>query len=221
MNNHVLLNKPPTLYAILNSIVNFDNENPVKITDLASSARSQIFDFDYPLTKVESKEKFETMILNHFIHRRIGFETVTAFKIHLNVKLNEIMPIYNKMFEMLDGWDLFNDTESETRTLNNYSNNNVKSNANTTNINDNRFSDNPEGMLENVRDAKYVTEYTYNQTNNHASSETKGTSDATEYENITRTRADKIKIYTEFMKNRSSIYGLIFKELDTLFYGLV
>ena len=63
-----------------------------------------------------SKAKFETMILNHFLQRRIGFETVTAFRIQLDVKLNEIMPLYNKMFDALENWEIFNDGEVTTRT---------------------------------------------------------------------------------------------------------
>lgn len=107
--------KPPTLYSILESIVNFDKEEQTKIKDLAKTGRSTIFNFTYPLSTNISKEDFECMILNHFIMRRIGFETVTAFRIQLNVKLNEIMPMYNKMFDMLEGWDIFNDGEKVTR----------------------------------------------------------------------------------------------------------
>ena len=107
--------KPPTLYSILESIVNFDKEDKTKIKDLAKSGRETIFNFTYPLSNKVVKEDFECMILNHFIMRRIGFETVTAFRIQLNVKLNEIMPMYNKMFDMLDGWDIFNDGEVVTR----------------------------------------------------------------------------------------------------------
>ena len=89
-------NLPPTIYTILESIVNPDvdlNEPApeVKIKDLAKAGRSTIFNFDYPLTSNITKEKFETMILNHFLQRRIGFETVTAFRIQLDVKLNEII----------------------------------------------------------------------------------------------------------------------------------
>ena len=67
-------NIPPTLYSILNSIVNFENEDPVKIKDLARYGRSKIFDFDYPLSQYANKEEFECMILNHYIMRRIGYE---------------------------------------------------------------------------------------------------------------------------------------------------
>ena len=88
-------NIPPTLYALLNSIVNFDSETKTKIKDLASAGRSEIFDFTYPLSEKVEREDFEVLILNHFLMRCIGYDTLTAFKIALNVKLNEIMPIYN------------------------------------------------------------------------------------------------------------------------------
>ena len=105
---------PPTLYRLLNSIVNYDAEEQTKIKDLAREGREEIFDFEYPLSTHVEKEDFEVMILNHFLMRRIGYDTLNAFKIALNVKLNEVMPIYNKMFDMLDGWDLFNELEPES-----------------------------------------------------------------------------------------------------------
>ena len=99
--------KPPTIYTILESIVNYGKDEKTKIKDLAKEGRTTIFDFDYPLTNKISKQDFECMILNHFLMRRIGFETVTAFKIQLNVKINEIMPVYNKMFDAISNWDIF------------------------------------------------------------------------------------------------------------------
>lgn len=102
---------PPTIYSILESIVNYGKDDKTKIKDLAKVGRSEIFDFDYPLTDNIKKEDFETMILNKFLMRRIGFETLTAFKIQLNVKLNEIMPMYNKMFDAIENWDILNDGE--------------------------------------------------------------------------------------------------------------
>ena len=187
--------KPPTLYSILESIVNFDKEDKTKIKDLAKSGRETIFNFTYPLSTKVVKEDFECMILNHFIMRRIGFETVTAFRIQLNVKLNEIMPMYNKMFDMLDGWDIFNDgekvtrdvtdsrnikttSESTTENSQNTSNDNITStdttssntlnnNATTTgqNTSDNRNSDTPQNRLSEVRSGEYVDDYKYTQDN--------------------------------------------------------
>lgn len=240
---------PPTIYSILESYVNFDNEEPKKIKDLAKYGRGIIFNFEYPLTSNEDKEKFECMILNHFLMRRIGYDTVTAFRIALDVKLNEIMPFYNKMFDMLNGWDLFNDGEITTRTQSD-SRNITDTNTNTTNqltsgsdsinntstsTSDRRNSNTPQNELSDVRDGKYVSNYDYDTNNdtNATTSTSSNTLNSTNNSNgtssnignlqetITRTPSDKIRIYKEFMENRKSIYTLIFEELDPLFYGLV
>lgn len=138
--------KPPTVYSILESIVNGNKEKEdyIKIRDLAKEGRSTIFYFDYPLSSNINKEQFECMILNHYMMRRIGFETVNAFCIQLNVKLNEIMPLYNKMFDAIENWQIFNDGEITTRVGENKTNRNSennttsnRSNENNTNIVDN------------------------------------------------------------------------------------
>ena len=157
-------NLPPTMYAILESIVNpdVDLNDPapdVKIKDLAKAGRSTIFNFDYPLSSKVDKEKFECMILNHFLQRRIGFETVTAFRIQLDVKLNEIMPFYNKMFDALENWDIFDGetmertgkddrkTENKNNTKNNLTNH---SSTITNDTSDRRNSELPQSRLEDV-----------------------------------------------------------------------
>lgn len=235
--------KPPTLYSILNSIVNGDKEeeNYTKIKDLAKEGRETIFNFDYPLTDNITKEKFESMILNHFLQRRIGFETVTAFRIQLDVKLNEIMPIYNKMFNALENWEIFNDgevtkrtgtdktsTENTNNTSNTLENTSITS---TEDISDRRNSELPQNQLEELRNGSYVTNYNYDTNTNtgNDNSHSEGTSQAInkgtdnkEYnETITRSPADKIAILKEMQENIKSIYTMIFKDLDCLFYQLV
>lgn len=206
-------NLPPTLYRILNSIVNYDAEEQTKIKNLASEGREDIFDFEYPLSSNIEKEDFEVMILNHFLMRRIGYDTVNAFKIALNVKMNEIMPIYNKMFDMLDGWDIFNDGERVTESGNNSLNNITTSQ----NISDRRYSDTPQQQLTNVQDGKYITDYNYDTDTGSVSASTMGTDSRI----ITRTPSDKMKLYKEFIENKKSIMTMIFEDLDSLFYGLV
>ena len=204
---------PPTLYRLLNSIVNFDEEEQTKIKDLASAGRDKIFDFEYPLTENIDKEDFEVLILNHFLMRRIGYDTLNAFKIALNVKLNEIMPIYNKMFDMLDGWDLFSDGERVTEMGSNSLLNTTSSN----NTSDRRYSDTPQNQLANVQNGSYVTDYNYDTDIGSVTSNSSGLDSRT----ITRTPSDKIKIYKEFIENKKSIYTMLFDDLDTLFYGLI
>lgn len=214
-------NLPPTLYRILNSLVNFDAEEQTKIKDLAAAAREDIFDFNYPLTTNIQKSDFEVMILNHFLMRRIGYDTVNAFKIALNVKLNEIMPIYNKMFDMLEGWNLFNDGEVMNRTLQDSGSNSLNNMTSTSNTSDRRYSDTPQNNLGDVRSGSYVTDYNYDQDSGSVSSSTAGTDSRYTLENITRSPSDKIKIYKEFIENKKSIYTMIFEDLDVLFYGLI
>jgi hypothetical protein len=214
-------NLPPTLYRLLNSIVNYDEEEQTKIKNLAAAGREDIFDFDYPLSENVDKEDFEVMILNHFLMRRIGYDTLNAFKIALNVKMNEIMPMYNKMFDMLDGWNIFNDGEITSRTVTDSGTNSLNNITTSQNTSDRRYSDTPQQQLQNVRDGKYITDYNYDTDNGSVSSSSAGTDSRSTLESITRTPSDKMKLYKEFIENKKSIMTMIFEDLDVLFYGLV
>lgn len=222
--------RPPSIYDIMNAMANYNVEDKTKTTDLAKATHSKIFDFDYPLSNYINKDDFECMILNHYIMRRIGFQTFTAFKIQLNVKLNEIMPLYNKMFDALQNWDIFNDGEKLSR----YGNENRKNNTNntlentsnteTTTTSDRRESNTPQNQLDNVRNGTYVTNYNYDTDSSNSSdnSNSKGTSNSTDEniyeETIEKSPADKITILKEMQENIKSIYTMIFKDLDSLFY---
>lgn len=213
--------RPPTMYSLLNSIVNYGKTNETKIKDLAKIGRNTIFNFEYPLSEKVDKEKFECMILNHFLMRRIGFETATAFRIQLDIKLNEIMPLYNKMFDSLDGWNIFNDGEKIERTVE--SENKLVNESETKGkaTDDLRYSDTPQNQIENLKDGSYVTDANFNQrtSENNDKSKSDGTSKSKEI--IERSPADKIAIYKEFQNNIQNIYSMIFKDLECLFYQLV
>lgn len=229
--------RPPTIYALLESLVNYDKEDKTKIKNLAKEGRTLIFDFEYPLTNKISKEKFETMILNNFLTRRIGFETFTAFQIALDVKLNEIMPVYNKMFDSLENWNLFEDGEktihksSSDRSTKQDSTNTLdnETNSHSENESDRRFSELPQNEIQNVKDGAYMTEYNLdnNKTDSRDVATSTGIVDALTIdknniiEETLRTPADKIAIYKEFQENIKNIYTLIFKDLDCLFYQLI
>lgn len=241
-NNIFAINeKPQTIYAILNSIVNFNAEKQTKIVDLAKAGRTKIFDFDYPLTTKIKKEDFEVMILNKFLMRRIGFETVTAFKIQLCVKLNEIMPNYNMMFDAMEGWDLFQNGEvttrdlTDNRTSQNSGENTSTSNSTSTSKDDStadmRHSDTPQNRLQDVKDGNYVTDYNYNTNNSNGSASSDNsttqniTSNASDNqilkETITKNQGNRIEVYKSFVENKNNIYSMIFSDLNNLFYGLI
>ena len=203
---------PPTVYSLLNAYVNFGEETKVKINKLAEEGREMFFDFDYPLTTNLTKKDFECMILNHFLMRRIGYDTVTAFKIALCVKLNEIMPKYNILFDSIHNWNLFNDGEVISRSISAIINNS----GNGSNISDRRYSDTPQNQLSDIRDGSYVTDYNYD--TDTSTTQQSGTEARNETE--TRSNSDKIALYTTFSREVTNVYTLIFKELEPLFYGL-
>jgi hypothetical protein len=213
--------------------VNYAADVPTKIKDLANAGRAMIFDFDYPLATGIAKSDFECMILNHFMMRRIGYETVTAFKIALNVKLNEIMPEYNRLFDSIENWNIFSDGEritrqaTDSRTTNNTNSNTGSTTGTTTNTSDRRYSDTPQNQLSDVQNGNYVSEYNYDSDNTSATSTstnsgTNNTQDSgNQSETIIRTPSDKIRLYSEFLKNRQNVYTMIFKDLDSLFYQII
>lgn len=70
-----------------------------------------IFDFNYPVFREEYRKTFEHNFIKYFYFDEIGLETVARFKQRLEIKLNLIMPYYNKIFET---------QELEQRILDNY-----------------------------------------------------------------------------------------------------
>lgn len=260
---------PPTLYAIMNSIANYGKLNKTKIKNLAKATHETIFDFDYPLSTHVSRETFETNILNHYMTRRIGYDTVTAFQIELSNRLNEIMPKYNILFDSMSGWNLFNDGYTETKTgevtdSKQSSGTNQSANQETTTTSgsnqvatqnsvatsgsassNNKHSDLPQSELQDITDSSYVNVYeeesntTSNSSNSSSNSSstdsstvskngsTNGSDSKTESalnhynETITHTQSDLASIYIDFQNNVNSIYTMIYKDLDCLFYGLI
>lgn len=228
------LDRPVTVYALLESLVNYGKEDKTKIRNLAKEGRTKIFDFDYPLSNYVNKEEFETNILNHFIKRRIGFQTVTDFKIHLEVKLNEIMPMYNKMFDVLENWNIFesektihdsnanrdvdttsnNSSERNTENTNKTTTELSNETSNNTNVTDDkRYSQLPQSEIQNVQNASYLTDYTYtqNETTSEDNSTSNGSSNATNNtnenfeENGSNKTKDKNIVHEETIKTNPTL----------------
>lgn len=215
--------KPPKLYDLMDSICNYGKEWDERISapNLAENCHSQIFDFSYPLTSNINKDKFEIDILNHYIMRRIGFETFTAFQIQLNNKLNEIMPKYNKMFDAFKDWDMFEDGETVTRNVTDSGQSHMASGTTGSSTSDRRYSNTPQNQIQDVQDGSYMTDYNYDQNSDTTTSETTGNDSRNTAETINRSPADKLKIYEDYMMNVHNVMTLIYKELDLLFYSLV
>lgn len=202
-----LNDEPPMLSDLMESKINYNNDNPVSVENLPVAFRTYLFDFDYPLDE-QYRYEFEVTFLEHYMFRRIGFETYTSFKINLKVKLKEIMPKYNKMFEGFNKMDFLGEKEIHTRLE---SENGTSTGATT---NDNRYSQLPQNEIQDVKDGSYMTDYTYN------SGTSNGTAKRDVNENIDITRVDDIEEYKKFIDFANNIYSDIFKECDSLFFSV-
>lgn len=69
------------------------------VNDIVARSRSKIFNFPYPIFDDAYRSVIESKILKHFYTREIGFETVGLWKLKLDTKMNEIMPLYNLYYQ--------------------------------------------------------------------------------------------------------------------------
>lgn len=81
-------------YAGLNESEGYD-----KINDIITKSMDKVFDFDYPIFDSAYKNVLQRKILKHYYTREIGLETVGLWKHFLDMRMNEIMPYYNKLYE--------------------------------------------------------------------------------------------------------------------------
>ena len=75
------------------------SEGYYKVADIIDQSRDKVFDFDYPIFDASYKNVLETKILKHFYLREICAETVGVWKHFLDMRMNEIMPYYNKLYQ--------------------------------------------------------------------------------------------------------------------------
>ena len=225
-------NLPPTLYSIMQSLVNYDTNEPSKIKDMWQKAREYIFNFDYVLTNNVSRETFEHNILNHYLMRRINYDTVTLFQIMLENKLSEILPKYNMLWDSLDGWDIFKSgtttREYTDNTTSSNTGNNTGENTGTTNtVNNTGYSDTPQSNIDDINSSEYLTEYTHNVVDNTITNNTStttsnsGKSNKTINEVVTRTADNELDLLIKFQTEYNNIWTMLYADLDCLFYGLV
>lgn len=156
------------------------------VNEIIANARESIFSFDYPIFDEEYRSVLETKILKHYYTREIGLETVGLWKLKLDMKMNEIMPYYNQLYEseLLTFNPLYtinytkthsgnkNDSRNKNRgenesvndtltgSVNSSSNGTNNTNTITSNENLNVFSDTPQGALTDLEGGNYMTNAT-------------------------------------------------------------
>ena len=176
-----------------------------------------IFDFDYPFYNEERRKQFEQHFIEHFYFDEIGQETVARFKQRLKIKLNLIMPYWNKIF-LAD--------ELEQRILDNYSvtetySRDITNNTNATNeiINRNLESDTPTTKVD-FEQVDYFSNITKDIGNNSSNINNNSS------ENWTRTMVGNIEVQTDadaivkYWRSLRQIEIEIFNQCDDLFMGV-
>ena len=153
------------------------------VNTVIQNAIPKIFSFDWPIFDETYRNVLETKILKHYYTREIGLETYGLWKLKLDTKLNEIMPYYNQLYksallEFNPFYDVDltrNHTGKKTGTealkgnvdingqviVDNHGNVNTTDNTSvnntTTSENLDKYSATPQGILDNLKNDKYLT----------------------------------------------------------------
>lgn len=154
------------------------------IDEIIDKCTPNIFNFAYPIPD-NHKADFERKFLKHYYTREIAHETYGLWNFKLNVRLNELMPKYSKLYQIadmdLEKWlsniDVKTDmlrtddmheevdgTRSDdlTKTTTNTRANDLTTISSNTSDSKDAFSDTPQGTIGNASlqgDSQYLTDY--------------------------------------------------------------
>lgn len=144
------------------------------VYEVITKAMPKVFDFTFPIFDEAYRPVLERKILMHYYTREIAFETAALWKLKLETRLNEIMPKYNKLYNLElinynpiwdvdlteDKWrDIDTETTgSESRGDSSSYERHVGEEGH--NNNTNLYSDTPQGEITNLADGKYLTNAT-------------------------------------------------------------
>lgn len=166
-----------------------ESQDYTKIDDIINNSRDKIFDFNFPIFDENYRSVLETKIIRHYYTREIGAETVGLWKHFLNMKMNEIMPYYNKLYESellkfnpLYDYDLYR--KRDTENIGRGTDTGTRKNSSTSNSNSDNwqmYSDTPQGGLHGVRNETYLTNAT------HTTSDNENDIQSTETRNLANT----------------------------------
>ena len=173
---------------------------------IIAEARPKIFSFNYPIFDTAYKPILETKIIRHFYTREIGLETYGLWKLHLEARMNEIMPYFNKLYEseLIEFNPLYDtdintighrdDVVRDTGTVGRVeSGNTTNSGSDTTSTNDKNntwdlYSDTPQGGIRGIlgaEDDPAIGTNAYLTNARHTFGDTTGSTGSTTYGRIT------------------------------------
>lgn len=193
---------------VCESLIGLQNSvDRASVDDVIRQASPILFNFPYPIFDATHKAELQEKIIRHYWTREIGQETVGAFRLRLQVKMSEIMPYYNKLYEaMASDFDLMGDTNYQ-RVHNETGNNKTDGTHTSQNsggvTSTGRYLDTPQGNIE-VLDDGYLTNASKTETSDN-SKNTMSVDDTTTHQ-VDRTETVKGKV-------GSLSYGRLLQEL--------
>lgn len=197
-----------------------------RVEEIISKSRTKIFDFSYPIFDSEYRSVLESKILRHFYTREIGFETVGLWKLKLSMKLNEIMPYYNRLYESgFNKVNIFDNVDLKTeRDIDRKGNDEANTETNTNNDGWTYFSDTPQGSVGNIKNLTYLTNATNDtldgNTTGEAKSNFENTEDYLEHKYGKYGGATYGELMKELQNTILDIDLMVIKELEELFMYL-
>nr|DAR75383.1 MAG TPA: Lower collar protein [Caudoviricetes sp.] len=199
-----------------------------KSWDKIFTTKVKFFDEDY-------RKIICSKILKHFYLREIGAETFGIWQLWMNTKLEEIMPLYNQMYESCNlkfnpffDVDLTREHKGKGNTVSNGDNrtvNNTTVNANSVTqnngVNRDLYSDTPQGALTGVENETYLTNARKNIDENTTNINT-NTNSVNNETNTNKTEANTTDEYIETIvgKQGSKDYSALLKEYRETFLNI-
>lgn len=201
-----------------------------KIPEIIEASKSKVFDFDFPIFDEDYRGVLETKILKHYYLREIGMETVGVWKHFLDMKMNEIMPYYNKLYlSALLEFNPFYDVDITRDHIGTGSgttkNDGTRRDVGNTNTWD-YYSDTPQGSVGRLDDLTYLTDarhVTDGNTVNTTTSNNGSMSSTDQYLDHVKGKqgtASYSKMLEEYRKTFLNIDMMVIDELADLFMNL-
>lgn len=79
-----------------------ESQGRTKVGQILNDCWDKVFDFDFPIYKEQYRQVLCKKILLHYYTREIGAESEGLWKLWLMARMNEIMPYYNKLYELAE-----------------------------------------------------------------------------------------------------------------------
>ena len=194
---------------------------------IIEGARSTIFNEYWPIFDETYRPVLERKILRHFYFREIGFETSAMWKFKLNATLDEIMPKYNKLYELESYkfnplWDTditqdYGGEEYKVRDTDNVHQDNstsrsTKSGQDSTRLQSDEwsyYSDTPQGSVSRLDDLTYLTNATHDTADNTTTTTYGSVVSNTGNTNGTDNTDESIRTTNDYVKKISGKQGTI------------